>query len=227
MTSWQRGDTELRILSSRGGVSICLLLRCAQRYLLVDAGDGAARELSSLEIPADALEGIVITHDHGDHSAGLPALLWWLRLGRRSTAVPILAPADAPLARGGVDLFLGALGERARLDLDRRTLVAGRREKLGRFEVTPFPARHRRSQSDPRGALMEAYGVRIEVAGRRIVISGDTGPSPELEREVTGADLAIIEAGAGDAEASKDATHLSVRDAQRLGRRAREFLLYH
>ncbi len=69
--------------------------------------------------------------------------------------------------------------------------------------------------------------MRIEAAGRRIVISGDTGPSPELEREVAGADLAVIEAGAGDAEASKDATHLSVRDAQRLGRRAREFLLYH
>lgn len=227
MKSWRHGDLEVRILSSCGGISISLLLRLRDRYLLVDAGDGVARDLSALGIAADALDAIAITHDHGDHAAGLPALLWWLRLAGRRTRLALLLPSDAPLARGGVDLFFRALGERARLDVDRRTLVAGRGETLGPFAVTPFPVRHRRSQSDPLGLLMDAFGLRIEAEGLRVVISGDTGPSAELEREVAGADLAVIEAGAGDASEPLDATHLTRREAERLGRRARGFLLYH
>jgi L-ascorbate metabolism protein UlaG (beta-lactamase superfamily) len=105
--------------------------------------------------------------------------------------------------------------------------VPERVEQFGPFAVRPFPARHRRSQSDPPGLLMEAYGLRIETAGARIVVSGDTGPSPRLEREATEADLALLEAGAGErAEASAD-THLTRAEAERIGRLAREFRLYH
>ncbi len=215
------------MLSAHGGVSIAVLFRQADRFLLVDAGDGAARDLAQLPVPVAALEGIVVTHDHGDHAAGLPALLWWLRLGGRAAPVPVLLPGEAPLARGGIALFFAALGARARLAIDTRTTVPERLERFGPFAVTPFAARHRRSQADPPGLLMEAYGLRIEAAGARVVVSGDTGPSARLEREAEGADLALLEAGAGErAEAPAD-THLTRAEAERIGRLAREFRLYH
>jgi ribonuclease BN (tRNA processing enzyme) len=224
---WQRGDLEVTVLSSHGGVSIAVLLRQADRFLLVDAGDGASRDLASRRVPVDALEGIVVTHDHGDHAAGLPALLWWLRLGRRAAPLPVLLPADSPLARGGVALFLDALGERARVSVDSRTLAADRVERLGPFTVTPFPVPHRRSHSDPPGLLMEAYGLTVEAGGARVVVSGDTGPSTRLEREVTGADLALLEAAAGERPEPLADTHLNRSEAERIGHLAREFRLYH
>ena len=227
MIRWQQGDVEVTVLSGYGGVSIAVLLRLADRFLLVDAGDGASRDLASRRIPVDALEGIVVTHDHGDHAAGLPALLWWLRLGRRAVPVPVLLPADAPLARGGIAVLLGALGERARIAVETRTLVSDQVERFGPFAVTPFPARHRRSQSDPPGLLMEAYGLRIDARGTRVVISGDTGPTERLEREVAGADLALLEAAAGERAEPLPDTHLDRARAERIGRLAREYRLYH
>lgn len=227
MTGWLRGDLELDVLSGHGGVSIAVLIRQAGRFLLVDAGDGAARDLAALPVPADALEGIVVTHDHGDHAAGLPALLWWLRLGGRRAPIPLLLPAAAPLARGGVALFLEALGERARVAPELRTLAADRTERLGPFAVTPFPARHRRSSSDPPGEMMEAYGLRIDAPGGRIVVSGDTGPHARLEREAAAADLALVEAAAGDGPAPPADSHLDRAEAERIGRLAREYRLYH
>ena len=227
MIRWQRGDLEVTVLSAHGGVSIAVLLRQADRFLLVDAGDGVSRDLASRRLPAEALAGLVVTHDHGDHSAGLPALLWWLRQERRSAPLPVLLPAEAPLARGGVALFLDALGERARVAVELRTLAAEQVERLGPFAVTPFPARHRRSQSDPPGLLMEAYGLRIETAGARVVVSGDTGPSARLEREAAGADLALLEAGAGERAEPLSDTHLNRAEAERIGRLALESRLYH
>jgi ribonuclease Z len=224
---WQRGDLEVTVLSAHGGVSIAVLLRLAGRYLLVDAGDGSARDLAQLPVPVAALEGIVVTHDHGDHAAGLPGLLWWLRLGGRSAPLPVLLPRDAPLARGGIALFFDALGSRARLAVDVRTAEPERVERFGPFAVTPFPAHHRRSQSDPPGLLMEAYGLRIEAEGARIVVSGDTGCSARLEREAEGADLALLEAGAGERTEAPADTHLTRAEAERIGRLAREFRLYH
>jgi ribonuclease Z len=224
---WQRGDLEVTVLSAHGGVSIAVLLRQDDRFLLIDAGDGASRELASRRVPAEGLEGIVVTHDHGDHAAGIPALLWWLRLGRRTAPLSVLLPADAPLARGGVALFLGALGERAHVAVQARTLVAEQVERLGPFAVTPFPVRHRRSRSDPPGLLMEAYGLRIDAAGARVVVSGDTGPSVRLEREAAGADLALLEAAAGGRAEPLPDTHLNRAEAERIGRLARAYLLYH
>ena len=141
--------------------------------------------------------------------------------------LPVLLPREAPLARGGIALFFDALGSRARLAVDVRTAVPERVERFGPFAVTPFPARHRRSQSDPPGLLMEAYGLRIEAEGARIVVSGDTGFSARLEREAEGADLALLEAGAGERTESPADTHLTRAEAERIGLLAREFRLYH
>jgi ribonuclease BN (tRNA processing enzyme) len=60
-----------------------------------------------------------------------------------------------------------------------------------------------------------------------VVVSGDTGPCPELERAVEGADLALIEATFAAPRPGLADHHLSVPEARALGRRARSYRLYH
>lgn len=51
--------------------------------LLVDCGDGTAKALLSQNISFNELNGIIISHLHPDHFAGLPALLVQMKLSDR------------------------------------------------------------------------------------------------------------------------------------------------
>jgi ribonuclease BN (tRNA processing enzyme) len=70
-------------------------------------------------------------------------------------------------------------------------------------------------------------GFEVTVGGRRLVVSGDTGPCAALDRAVRGADLALIEATFSRAVSRRPDSHLSVAQARRIGRRARDYRLYH
>jgi ribonuclease BN (tRNA processing enzyme) len=64
-------------------------------------------------------------------------------------------------------------------------LPAGRSLDLGIARVESFPTHHQ-PESDP-------HGLRVEVAGRRIAYTGDTGWFARLPHELAGADLCICE----------------------------------
>ncbi len=233
MLRWSRGEARLFLAGKKAGLSISILLQYDDAFLVVDAGDGTARRLAegaprapSFAGLARGLAGVVLTHDHGDHVSGLPGLLWMLRRARREAPLPIALPGDAPLAAGCLAAWRDAYRGRERYPVEAWTHRDGEVHRMGPFEVRPFPVRHSRSASDPPGALMDAWGMSIRVGDLRIVVSGDTGPCPRLEKEVRGADLAVVEAGGGD-QASPQDTHLSRAEAERIGRLAREHVLYH
>ena len=60
-------------------------------------------------------------------------------------------------------------------------------------------------------------GYRLEIEGRRLVYAGDTQMTPELDRLVEGADIAITEATA--AGAGQEEVHTSWEQAAELARR--------
>jgi ribonuclease BN (tRNA processing enzyme) len=216
------------VISSRAGVSTGVLLELRQHLLLVDCGDGVARDLADAGVDPAKICALVVTHDHGDHAGGLFGLLWWLRARRRAEPLVLWGPAEAPTVRGTVRLYRTVFRGRARFAIRERTLVHERTIRAGPFRVTTFPVRHRRSASDPPGRLMEVHGLRIEAAGRRVVISADTGPSERLAAECAGADLAVLEATYRSAPVRPAPdTHLTRHEALALGRTARDFLLYH
>lgn len=67
----------LHTLSS-GSQGNCLLLSDGDTHLLVDAGISTRRirtGLAQLGLSVDALSGILITHEHGDHIAGLATFI--------------------------------------------------------------------------------------------------------------------------------------------------------
>jgi ribonuclease BN (tRNA processing enzyme) len=77
------------------------------------------------------------------------------------------------------------------------------------------------------GKRIPALGYSISYGKQRIVISGDTGVCASLKRFVKGADLAIIEATMNKVTAEDSEVHLSIEDAMKIGKTAKEFILIH
>lgn len=77
------------------------------------------------------------------------------------------------------------------------------------------------------GKRIPALGYSISYGKQRIVISGDTGVCASLKRFAKGADLAIIEATMNKVTAEDSEVHLSIEDAMKIGKTAKEFILVH
>ncbi len=86
---------------SGGRLNTCFFLETAKATLLVDCGASALPALKGLNLDPNRIDGIVISHLHGDHFGGLPFLL---------LDAQFLSRRDRPL------LIAGPPGTRARLD---------------------------------------------------------------------------------------------------------------
>ena len=142
-------------------------------HLLVDAGlSGAriARELERVGLRADALSGILITHEHTDHIAGVGVM-------SRRFDLPVYA------TEGTWREMHGRLGKIAAQNV--RVLDGKRPFRVGDIEVNPFPLSH--DAADPVGYALRAGDARIAIAT-------DTGEICESWMQYCeGADLVLLE----------------------------------
>lgn len=125
-----------------GSAGNAVLVEAPKGYLLVDAG------FSWREIKARArragfdlrgVEALILTHEHADHTRGLPTLY------RRGTAI-VASPGT-----------LRALGHRFR----RAVPLNGEMELLG-LRIHAFPVPH--DAAAPRGLVLEGDGARLGIA---------------------------------------------------------------
>ncbi len=89
-----------------GSKGNAVLLECGESRVLVDAGFPAGtirKRLKALGIPAESIEGVVITHEHSDHTRG--AADGARRFGWRLHATAGTVGADARLAEADVRTF--------------------------------------------------------------------------------------------------------------------------
>jgi ribonuclease Z len=70
------------------------LLNIAQRYFLIDCGEGTQMQLRKYKAKFQAIDHILISHLHGDHFFGLPGLLSSMHLLGRKQALTIYAPSE-------------------------------------------------------------------------------------------------------------------------------------
>jgi ribonuclease Z len=170
------------------------------RVFLFDAGPGIQRALAAAKLPIDGVTALFVTHLHSDHTFGLPDLILdsWV-MGRR-TPLEAFGP---PGLRAMTDHILAAWAEdiRVRVEgLERETPV---RPQVRVHEITPgvvYDSAGVRvtAVAVPHGALRHAFAYRLDAAGRSIVISGDTRPSPALERLSGGVDVLVHEVYASE-----------------------------
>lgn len=165
------------------------------RTFLFDAGAGVMRRVAAAGLPIDGVTAAFLTHLHSDHTLGLPDLLLttWT-MGRRGP-FPLIGP---PGTRTMVDRLLSAWQE----DITARinglehgqpagpgvTVIESRGgvvyDSAG-VRIEAVPVSH--------GAFDVAFGYKIVLPGRTIVLSGDTGPGDALFAAARGADLLVHE----------------------------------
>jgi ribonuclease BN (tRNA processing enzyme) len=175
--------------------------------LLLDAGAPLLPHMARLGIDPGAIEALFLTHLHGDHILGLPTFML-----HRAFVTP-----GRPLAivgQRGTEEHLEKLFELCWHsewpDFRRRagyTYDEGReRGEAAGVEYEALPLVHGHTA---------VRGYRLRVGGRLLAYAGDTQLTPELERLVEGADVAITEAtGPG-----QEAVHTSWEQAAELAQR--------
>ena len=163
------------ILAS-GSAGNSTLLETANTRLLIDAGLSkreTLRRLTELGTCPAQLDGILISHEHTDHCAGLPQLL-----GKWKTTVY----ATEPTLEAIVAVLPNGAGER----IDRISHIqAGQRFTIGDIEVSAFAIPH--DAVDPLGFTFRANGTKVAIVT-------DLGYLPELVKQhLRGADLLVLE----------------------------------
>ena len=197
------------VLSSGSGGN-CTLVEAPGARVLVDCGLSlreTARRLADVGVDTKDLTAIFLTHEHGDHAGGAPAV-------SRKLGVPVYATA-------GTQRTAGVAGEL------RRTLRAGTAVRVGSLQVKPFAVPHdaaepvcfvleevrlqlglfdfgvgdlsptagRRSHpAPPPGSARESALDAVGEVRARVGIATDLGrPSPSVVRELTGCDVLVVE----------------------------------
>lgn len=161
-------------LLGSGSSGNATLVRAGNTRVLVDAGFSArdlTRRLEILGVAPEQLDGIVISHDHGDHTRGMGVFA--RRHGTPLHMTERTRNACAKLLRGEEVVH---------------TYRAGYPFLIGDVRVEPFITVH--DAADPVGlALVD------ECTGLRLGVATDLGrPTAQIRHALAGCDLLILEA---------------------------------
>lgn len=164
---------ELIVLGS-GSSGNTAILRAGGTTVMIDAGLGPRKTMARLTaagIDPGQIDAILLTHEHGDHAGGLPALL-------RTIRCPVYATR---LTAGEVR------GQDPRnRDAEWRLFASGATFSLGSLEVTAFSVPH--DAADP-------VGFTIRSAGTAIAVLTDLGHvNNSVLHHVTGVNCLFVEA---------------------------------
>ena len=174
---------------SGGRLQSCILVNHSGGRFLIDCGASAMISLRRFDVDPNSVNGVFLTHLHGDHFGGLPFLILDAQLVSRRTA-PFFVAGPPGLARrlpAAMEAhFPGSSGVNRKFEIDLREMEPLVSLMAGAVRVTPFIGLH------PSGD--NAYSLRIEVGGKVITCSGDTEWTEALTEAARGADLLIAEA---------------------------------
>jgi ribonuclease BN (tRNA processing enzyme) len=155
--------------------------------VLLDCGAGALHRLARFDLPWQHVSHVVLSHFHPDHYGELPMLVYALKY----TAVPARREPLVILGPPGVVRLVKALAEGFGswlLDPGFPLVVLDLRHgepfPLGpevTLELCPVPH------------TPESVAISLTAPEGRLVYTGDTGPSPDLERWAGGCDLLLAE----------------------------------
>jgi ribonuclease BN (tRNA processing enzyme) len=228
----------------RSGPSVAVVVN-GQAYL-IDAGPGVMRRAqlaagrdSIPGLAAERLKHVFITHLHSDHTTGLPDVIFTGWTMGRAQPLEVFGP---PRTKRMVDLVEQAWADDIAIRLrggepSNRTGYRARVHDVKpgvvyrdtNVTVTAFAV--------PHGKWEHAYGYVFQTRDRKIVISGDTGPTEATVKACDGCDVLVHEVYSAEAlkrrtpawQAYHAAYHTSAYTLGDMATRARPGLLvlYH
>ena len=174
--------------------------------VLLDLPPTAIPQLHRLGIDPRAIDIILISHLHADHSFGLPFLLleYCVRYEREE---PLFIVGPLGLEENVEKVCelawpdMHAKGFRPRVPLQFVEIASEGTYKAGGLTFEAIPMEH---------FGLDALGYRFEYKGRTIAYSGDTADCEHLRRLLEGADIAVIELT--HPEVSDDPGHLDIEE---------------
>jgi ribonuclease Z len=180
----------------------CTLIEAGSERLLFDAGRGCAIRLAQARVPWRDLTQVFLTHLHADHTFALPDLhvMGWV-LGRTDTLEVHGPSGTSEMMTSMIRAVEPDIASRLRSVPTRKPPVYHATEiqpgvvyERGGMKVTAFEVPH---------SISPAFGYRIDVNGRSIVLSGDTRYSENLIRNAQGVDVLVHEVVFGAATAEQ------------------------
>jgi ribonuclease BN (tRNA processing enzyme) len=188
--------------------------------LVVDMGSGA---LGSLQRHVDVLDidAVFLSHLHADHCLDLTGyyVLRKYHPGGAAPRIPVWGPHGTALRMAKAYDLDEDPGMNQEFEFREYAEGADGPFRIGPFSVAVRQVKH----------PVTAYALRIEVEGRVIAYSGDTGACPELEEAAADADLFVCEASFVEGGDNPPDLHLTGAEAGRAATaaHARKLLLTH
>jgi ribonuclease BN (tRNA processing enzyme) len=163
------------------------LLEAPELRLLIDCGSGVTRRLAELGIDWPNITHVALTHFHIDHHGDLPTLIFAWKYGylpARSAPLEIIGPVGTLALLGALAAAYGAWVTAPGFPVSIREIAAGDAIELpGGTRLRAHAVRHQ----------PESVAYCMERGARRVVYTGDTGPSDELAAWAHGCDLLVSE----------------------------------
>lgn len=180
------------------------LLQVGGKNILVDVGDGAAWQLSKIDVPLQSVDAVLISHLHFDHTGGLFALLSQRYQALSPREIAIYGPPGTKELVAGLVASITSSSELA-MNLRQRSgggpadgikvveVGGGANFAIGDAKISTAANSHYVLTVKPDDARRISLSFRFDVPGRSIVYTGDTGPSAAVEQLAKGADLLVSE----------------------------------
>lgn len=230
-SDWANDEIRVDVPFSAAGVgtSIVLTSKFTGKMMMLDVGDGVLRDLlmSGNTDFVHEIDPIAISHGHFDHVGGLHSLLGFMQMLERTKPLNILIPKDCRQAIGIIKDFRDNYKERIPFKIWYHEMSEGSGFDTDFFKVKSVEVEHYSKEAHPDVEVLEpALGYRVQIGGTIIGYTGDTRLCSGAEDVVRDVDLAIIEATRKDTPTGPR-VHLSVSEAEDLGKLAKNYILIH
>lgn len=169
----RNGNTSIHILGKMGTSLLC------------DCGFSVPHTYFSSYDEPDQLDGLWISHFHGDHFFGIPLLL--LRLWEMNRTKPLVIasqPGAEDKVLGAMDLAFPGFRKKLCYDLRFKDVEPGKQEQVAGLSLQTVQTDH--SQRN--------LGLLIDDGQNRLYYSGDGRATGEVVSLAAGCDLAVHEA---------------------------------
>lgn len=174
--------------SSGGRCMAAYLVEASHATLMLDCGATTLLALKRKGLNADAVDAVVLSHLHGDHFAGLP-FLFLEYIYNRPRKRPLIV-AGPPGTQERVHAVFRAMYKELStrpipFEIVFREMNPSEAVEIAGCRVLPFRVPHQEHEI--------SFGLRVEVDGRSVLYSGDTGWTEALIEHARGANLFICE----------------------------------
>lgn len=173
---------------SGGRLHSCYHLDTGDTQLLLDCGSSSPAGFARCSINPDQLDGVIVSHLHGDHFGGIPYLLLAGKYLHRRTR-PLLCVGPQGLQQRVEQVFdtlyPGVQKDGLGFAVTYRVLDPAAVMEIQGVRISCVPVVH--------GGGAQALGIRVEIGGRIVSYSGDTEWTEQLPLLARGSDLFICE----------------------------------